>query len=205
MKRIVWMGVGALGSTAATLCRSLKAEHVFVDFDTVESKNLLAQAFTKQALGKNKASALAAQFLNFWGVKAEARPVRVTADNVTQLTTGASLVIDCFDNAESRRLLSKDCNMEKRVSVPLLHAALAGSGDFGLVRWDYRFLADEEDKAGGATCEGGEFLPFIGLLSAALASVVQEFIEKGVNRDVMVSKSGIQTTFLGVGVKAGVP
>jgi len=65
--RIVFCGVGALGSTAAVLCRNLDASLVFVDFDRVESKNLLAQAYVKQSVGKNKAEALKLQLLNFHG------------------------------------------------------------------------------------------------------------------------------------------
>jgi molybdopterin-synthase adenylyltransferase len=56
--RIVFCGVGALGSTAAVLCRSLDGELRLVDFDRVESKNLAAQSYVKQSLGKNKAEAL---------------------------------------------------------------------------------------------------------------------------------------------------
>ena len=33
------------------LCRNLEATLVFIDFDRVESKNLLAQAFVKQSVG----------------------------------------------------------------------------------------------------------------------------------------------------------
>ena len=43
--RIVFCGVGALGSTAAVLCRNLDATLCFVDFDRVESKNVLVLAF----------------------------------------------------------------------------------------------------------------------------------------------------------------
>jgi tRNA A37 threonylcarbamoyladenosine dehydratase len=51
--RIVFCGVGAVGSTAAMLCRTLEAQLAFVDFDRVESKNLLSQAFVKASVGKN--------------------------------------------------------------------------------------------------------------------------------------------------------
>ena len=72
MTTIAFCGVGALGSHAAVLCRNLDATLSFIDFDRVESKNLLAQAFVKQSVGKNKAEALKAQLLNFHGVKSEA-------------------------------------------------------------------------------------------------------------------------------------
>jgi molybdopterin-synthase adenylyltransferase len=188
--RIVICGVGALGSTAAVLCRSLGAELRLVDFDRVESKNLTAQAYVKQSLGKNKAEALKIQLWNFWGVKAEALPVRVVADNVAQVCAGAQLVVDCFDNRAGREVLSTHA---RATSLPLVHAALSGDGTFGLVRWDERFTADAEDQAGQATCEGGEHLPFIGLLAAALARAIQDFVKDETRREAVVSLTAIST------------
>lgn len=200
-KRVVFAGVGALGSNAVVLCRELDVELVLVDFDVVESKNLASQAFVKQSLRKNKAVAVAMQLRNFWDVTAAFFQVRMTRDNVREICTGANLVVDCFDNAESRRVLS-DLHHDMNIRIgepqgfPLVHAAIAATGDFGLVRWEERFQADEEDVAGSHTCEGGAHLPFIGLLSAALATVVQEFLSTGRRRDLMVSRSGVTTTHL---------
>lgn len=189
--RIVFCGVGALGSTAAVLCRNLKAQLAFIDFDRVESKNLLAQAYVKQSLGKNKAAALAAQLLNFYGVKAEAFGVKLTAQNVEQLCAGAGLLVDCFDNAASRAVLSGHA---RRAGLPLLHAAVSGEGTFGLVRWDERFTSDAEGHPGEATCEGGAHLPLIGLLSATLARAVQDFVEAGTRRDAQVGLAAVTPT-----------
>jgi molybdopterin/thiamine biosynthesis adenylyltransferase len=189
--RIVFCGVGALGSTAAMLCRNLEATLVFVDFDRVESKNLLAQAFVKQSVGKNKAEALKAQLLNFHGVKTEAAGVRVTDDNVRALCKGAGLMVDCFDNAASRAVLSTYARVQ---GVPLVHAAITGDGTFGLVRWDERFVPDPEDVAGQATCEGGEHLPLIGLLGATLARTIQDFVKGRGQRDSMVGLGAVTPT-----------
>jgi len=102
--RILFCGVGAIGSAAAVLCRNLEATLAFVDFDRVESKNLLAQAYVKPSVGKNKAEALKLQLLNLHGVKAEAHGVRLTQDNVDALCGGADLLVDCLDNRASRQL-----------------------------------------------------------------------------------------------------
>jgi hypothetical protein len=189
--RIVFCGVGALGSTAAVLCRNLDASLVFIDFDRVESKNLLAQAFVKQSVGKNKAEALKMQLLNFHGVKAESFGVRLTTENVATLCKDAGLLIDCFDNAASRKLLS---DFARTSATPLLHAAVSGDGTFGLVRWDERFVPDAEDVAGQATCEGGEHLPLIGLLGAAIARAVQDFVKGGTRRDSMIGLAAVTPT-----------
>jgi molybdopterin/thiamine biosynthesis adenylyltransferase len=189
--RIIFCGVGALGSTAALFLRSLKAEMVFIDFDRVESKNLLAQAFAKASLGKNKADAMKLQLANFWGIKSESFPVRLTQDNIDQLLDRADLIIDAFDNEESRNLLSA---YARRAGKPLVHAAISGDGTFGIVRWDERFRPDAEDHAGQATCEGGEHLPFIGVVASTLARIVQDFAEDGTRRDAMISLASVTPT-----------
>lgn len=189
--KIVFCGVGALGSTAAVLCRNLEATLAFIDFDRVESKNLLAQAYVKASVGRNKAEALKLQLLNLHGVKAESFGVRLTRDNVEALCGGADLLVDCFDNRDSRALLS---DFARKVGKPLVHGALSGDGRFGLVRWDERFVPDAEDTAGQATCEGGAHLPLIGLLSATLARTVQDFLKDGTRRDSMVGLNAVTAT-----------
>ncbi len=189
--RIVFCGVGAIGSTAAVLCRNLEATLAFIDFDRVESKNLLAQAYVKPSVGKNKAEALKLQLLNLYGVKAEAFGVRVTRDNVAALCGSADLLVDGFDNQSSRLLLSE---YARGAGKPLVHGALAGDGTFGLVRWDERFVPDAEDTAGQATCEGGAHLPLIGQLGATLARAVQDFVKHGTRRDAMVSLVAVTPT-----------
>ena len=105
--RILFCGVGALGSHTLMLCRNLEAELRVVDFDRVESKNLAAQWYVKQSVGKHKAEAVRLQLANFYGVKAEALAVRLAATNAAQLLAGCELAVDCFDNADSRIVLAE--------------------------------------------------------------------------------------------------
>jgi len=189
--KVVVCGVGALGSTAVHCCRSLDAELRVVDFDRVEARNLAAQWFVKQSIGKNKAEAIRLQLANFYGVRAEAFGVRLGPGNAAQLLAGCALAVDCFDNADSRIALA---GAARAAGVPLVHAALAADGTFGLVRWDERFVADREDTAGQATCEGGEHLPMIGVVGATLARAIQDFVRGGERRDSMVSLSGVTRT-----------
>jgi molybdopterin/thiamine biosynthesis adenylyltransferase len=181
---ILFCGAGALGSTAVTLCRTLPAKLSIVDFDRVESKNLLSQAFTRQAVGKNKAEALKLQLRTFYGVDATAYPVRLTADNVATVAAGADLLVDCFDNAASRLVVR---SYAVAAGVPSVHAGLAADGTFGLVRWGERFVPDDADEPGQATCVDGEHLPFIGLVAARLATVVARFVRAGEREDSLVT------------------
>ena len=192
--KIAICGVGALGSTAVLFCRNIDATLRLIDFDRVESKNLLAQWFVKQSVGKNKAEALRLQLSNFHGIKVEAFGVRVVDNNVAELLGPCDLVVDCFDNHDSRTLLSTYARDNDK---PLVHAALSGDGTFGLVRWDARFEADREDEEGQATCEGGEHLPLIGVLGATVARTIQDFVRDRSMHDSMVSLSGVTRTASG--------
>ena len=191
--RVVVCGVGALGSTAVLFIRNLDVELRLIDFDRVESKNLAAQWFVKQSVGKAKAESVRLQLANFYGKKADAMNVRLAANNTEQLLAGCErgLAIDCFDNADSRIVLAEACRAR---GLPLLHGALAADGTFGMVRWDARFTADREDVAGQATCEGGEHLPMIGLVGATLARAIQDFVKDGSQHDYLVSLSGVVRT-----------
>lgn len=187
-QRIAFCGVGALGSHAALFCRNLEATLVLIDFDRVEAKNLLAQAFVKPSLGKNKADALKLQLANLHGVRAESFGVRLGPDNVETVLAGATLLVDAFDNKASRELLSRYARAHGR---PLVHAGIAADGSFGMIRWDETFTADEEDHAGQATCEGGDHLPLIAMLSAALARTVADFVKSGERRDSLISLASV--------------
>ena len=187
--KIVICGVGALGSAVAVSCRNLDATLRLVDFDRVESKNLLAQAYVKQSVGKHKATALKLQLQNFWGTKVEAFGVRLHAGNAAELLGDGDLLVDCLDNAQSRQVVSDFARAQQK---PCVHGALAADGTYGMVRWDEDFSPDAEDTAGQATCEGGEHLPFIGIVASTLARTIQEFCRDGTRRGAMISLSGVQ-------------
>ena len=181
--RVLFCGAGALGSTALTLCRNLPARLAVADFDRVETKNLLTQAYTRAAVGKLKAEALRLQLRTFYGVEVRAFPVRLAPGNIATVTGEAGLLVDCLDNAASRLLVRDHAAAS---GIPSVHAGVAADGTFGLVRWGERFTPDEEDAPGQATCAGGEHLPFLGLVAATLAGIVDDFLRTGARRDAMI-------------------
>jgi molybdopterin/thiamine biosynthesis adenylyltransferase len=174
--KILFCGGGALGSHALFLARDLEHELAVIDFDRVETKNLASQWFVKQMVGKNKATALKMQLLNFYDVKLQDYTVRLTALNVDAVLAGAGLVVECFDNAEGRRLVQDHVRSKQ---TPCLHAGLAANGQFGVVRWDRHFTIDEEGAPGQATCEGRGFLPLILRVSSSLVASIQFFLADG--------------------------
>lgn len=174
--KIIICGGGALGSHALFIGRDLGHELAVVDFDRVETKNLASQWFVKQMVGKNKATALKMQLFNFYGIRLQDYPVRLTELNVETILSEYDLIVDCFDNAASRRLVQ---GFAREHDVSCLHAGLAAGGAFGSVRWDRHFAIDDEDVPGQATCDGGGFLPIILRMGSALATSMREYLAGG--------------------------
>jgi hypothetical protein len=174
--KLLFCGGGALGSHGLFLARDFEHELAVVDFDRVETKNLASQWFVKQMVGRNKATALKMQLLNFYDVKLQEYPVRLTALNAEAILGASDLIIDCFDNAESRCVVQGFARAKRK---PCLHAGLAANGEFGVIRWDEHFVIDDEDVAGQATCEGRGFLPLILRVSSSLVASLQFFLADG--------------------------
>jgi hypothetical protein len=127
-------------------------------------------------VGKNKAAALKMQLLNFYDVKLQDYTVKLSTLNVDTLLGEAGLVVECFDNAESRGVVQRYARSKLR---PCIHAGLAANGEFGVVRWDEHFTIDEEGAPGQATCEGRGFLPLILRVSSSLVASIQFFLADG--------------------------
>ena len=193
--RIVVFGAGALGSHAAVFLRNAGAVLRLVDFDRVESRNLLSQMHVKLGVAANKATSLRGILLNLWGMASaavEARPVRATPDNIAELCQGADLLLDCLDNAAGRRCVQDHA---RRTNLPLLHAAISADGHVAIVRWDEVFTVEAEDHQGQATCEdGGRMLPEIAVVGALAARSAREFLANGSRVGYLMSPAGIRTT-----------
>jgi predicted ThiF/HesA family dinucleotide-utilizing enzyme len=173
---IVIVGVGALGSHLVQFIRNEKCALKIIDMDRVEQKNVMSQFHGKPGVGKNKVTALQ-QTMDFL-FKRQLAVVsnKLVADNIDVLMNGAALVVDCLDNGVSRKLVQ---DYVRKHNLPCLHGALAPGGAFGRAIWDEAFIIDSEVGAGAATCEDGEFLPFIALTAAYMARSVQLFLKDG--------------------------
>ena len=191
--KILICGAGALGSHFVYSARDLdhKTEVSVVDFDRVETKNLASQWFVRQMVGKNKATALRMQWQNFYARPLKDYTVRLISENVDTIAEGQDVVVDCFDNAESRQLLQ---DYVRQHDIPCLHGGLAAGGEYGVVRWDKDFVIDSEDVPGQVTCDGTGFLPLILMVSNALMASIQGYVsDSGVQRNWNISPAGAES------------
>jgi len=189
MKKIVIIGVGALGSHLVQSIRNEDATIKIIDYDRVEMKNVQSQLHFKNTVGKKKVDALKQAMQFCFGRKLEIVGNKLTADNDTQLLGGADLLVDCLDNGEARRVVQA---FARANDIPCVHGALAADGGFGRVAWDEYFVIDDETGAGAATCEDGEFLPFVQITAAYLAYAVQRFLKDGRKPGYSISPAGVE-------------
>ena len=188
-KKVTIVGAGALGSHVIQFLRSEDVALTVVDFDKVEQKNTLSQFHSRKTTGKNKADALKAAMSLFWGVKLETFPRRLEENNIAQIMAGQpDLIIDAVDNAETRKLIQ---GYAKDMGIACLHGAVSGDGSFGQVIWTERFVIDS-GGAGGATCEEGEFLPFLATVGAYVARSAQLYLREGVKKNWQVHPGGVR-------------
>jgi len=192
MKTIVVIGVGALGSQVVPLLRNVGADIKVIDYDRVEAKNVQSQFHSKPNVGKLKTLSLQSTVNFLYGQKIESLPQKLVEDNVYQLVGAPDLVIDCLDNAASRRVVQAYVRKDfvGRKGLPCLHGAVDANGTFGRVVWDELFVIDEEDAQGAPTCENGEHLPFLTIVSAHLAHAAKEFLSKGARLGYQISPGG---------------
>ncbi len=167
-----------------------------VDFDRVESKNLASQFHTTAGLGRLKVQSLAMTMNMLWRKQITTNHNKLIRGNERQLVSRGvkdggyvlpHLMIDCLDNGASRRVLQQwalDCD------VPLLHGAIDAAGTFGRVGWTkhsvltdgsilHKFGIDDEEKIGQPTCENGENLPMVAIVSGYIAKAAQAFLRDG--------------------------
>lgn len=175
MKTIVIVGVGALGSHTVQFLRNVDATIRVVDFDRVEQRNVMAQFHGKPSVGKPKVQSLQQAMDFLFKKKVEGIPHKLVENNAKEILGSADLVVDCLDNGAGRRVVQGFVRASK---IPCLHGALAADGSFGSVLWDEQFVIDDE-SGNGKTCEDGEHLPFIVLVSAYLAQSAQGFLKHG--------------------------
>lgn len=174
-KVVTIVGVGALGSHVVQFLRNVDVSLSVIDDDRVEQKNVLAQFHSKKSVGKSKVQSVTQSMQFMFARKVDGTPHRLRDDNTDELLGGSGLIIDCLDNIESRKIVSAYARAN---DVPCLHGALAPDGQFGRVIWDEHFQPDAEAGAGAATCEGGEHLPFIAVVSSYVAYAAQRFLEQ---------------------------
>lgn len=117
-------GVGGLGSNIAiALARVGIGRLIIVDFDLVEPSNLNRQQYFIDQIGLPKVEALKENLQRINpGVVIEAHQQRITADNLTELFKPVDVLVEAFDAAEQKVMLTSNF-LSKVPDTPLVAAS----------------------------------------------------------------------------------
>lgn len=178
--KILLCGMGALGSWLADLlARQGYLSLSGVDFDKVERGNFGTQDFGKADIGRSKVSQVQRNIFRRIGVPIVPIHKKLTEANV-KLVTGFDLVVDLFDNPESRELLFLACFTHQ---IPCLHAGMASMGYFE-VKWNEIYLPPKKSPEGDAPCDYPLASNLVALCVGITAELINRFIDRSVQRSV---------------------
>ncbi len=167
-RKVVIIGVGALGTVAASLLARSGVPLLLVDRDVVEKHNLQRQIiFTAADVGKPKAS-IAARYLRtiFPGIRVESKDLQLDKDSVS-VCKNADVVLDCTDNFFTRFVINDYC---KQQGIPWVHGSALEEQGYVLVVQPAQacFRCIFEHLQGAGTCAT---LGVLNTITSAIASI----------------------------------
>jgi molybdopterin-synthase adenylyltransferase len=122
------MGVGGLGSPASMyLAAAGVGRLILVDYQSPDLSNLNRQVLhwdndVKTGTKKAQSAAYKLREMNS-EIEIVPKVAKIGVDEMSDVIEGSSLIVDCLDNFEARKLLNAHCARER---VPFVHAAVEG-------------------------------------------------------------------------------
>ena len=192
--KVLLLGCGALGSNLADLLAKQGYHSLTcLDFDVVEDRNFGTQAFGKMDIGRNKAVQVQTNVLRRIGVKIEAVSKKLTQDNV-KILKPFDVVVDMFDNWESRELVRDYCFSN---NVSCVRSGMAAMGFLG-IKWatNESFKSFPEAQAeDDAPCEYPLAANLVSLCVGMTAEVVNRYVDLGEKWNAELWLANLKTEF----------
>ena len=175
-----FMGVGALGSWLAdVLARQGYENMTLLDRERVESENFGTQNYGKSDVSRSKAIQCSHGIMRRLGVKSTPIHKQLSNMNAHTLVKGADLVVDLFDNIESRALVKQNC---ESLNIPCLHGGLSSTG-FAEVKWnDDYIIIDKIDTTPAITtpCDYPMASNLVHFTVSILAEVINKYVDENI-------------------------
>lgn len=177
---VLLCGCGALGSWLSEfLVRQGYSSINVLDFDRVEAANYGTQNYGSKDVGRKKAAVLAANIFLKVGVKIASIDEKLDKNNIAKHFRSRDLVIDAFDNADSRNMIRDHC---KAHSIPCLHVGLSADG-FAEIEWNEDYRAHEVAAADpSAPCDYPLASNLVFVAVSLAAECVNRFVEAGTKK-----------------------
>jgi len=169
-------GAGALGSHITESLAQEGYTHLsVVDFDRVEKSNAWTQLYGIRDNGATKVQTLRGILSRKLGLNIIIHDCRLDEKNVNKLLRGQDLIIDVFDNWESRMLVHDYCMQH---SINCVHAGMSEQG-FSEVKWNERYTAPDRVEAQKDLCDYPLSTPLVKITSSLLHAVVTHYVITG--------------------------
>lgn len=138
--RLLVCGAGAVGSNLVdNLARQGFRRVTVIDFDRIEAHNAGTQTYAESDVGAFKVEVLQAEIFRAVSIEITALRQRLTARNAGRLLGETDLVVDGFDNHESRALVTEHCRDH---DIPCLHVGL--SADYAEILWNDTYRVPQD-------------------------------------------------------------
>lgn len=186
--KILICGVGAIGSSIVrNLVPDLKGEHEIsiLDFDTVEERNVTpgTQFYSPDQVGKSKVEALQFNIYKWYEREIEAINQKVQDTNLVNY----DLIVDCFDNHESRNFLQNAWIDTLAHGCELIHVGFSDKFTFA-VEFGQHYQVPTDITTGLDICEMPGAAAFVAHVGALASLVVEEFVNKKERMEILGGK-----------------
>ena len=182
--RVVVCGAGALGGNIVeNLVRQGYCRVSVIDFDKVEERNNSTQPFSISEVGYLKSKMLAFRLFRDTGREVEYFTQKLNQVNAAKFLRGA-LIIDAFDNHESRMLLKTYCAAN---DLNCFHVGISADGTYSEGIWNETYVVPA-DVAEEDVCNNPMARNLVMITIGIACERMALFIEKG-------EKVGFQFTF----------
>jgi len=183
--KIMVCGAGAIGSNLVNhLCRQGFEAISVIDMDKVEMHNISTQIWGKRDCGNHKSTALKNIMARDVGVIINAVNKKLDENNTKKMLSSFNLVIDAFDNWDSRKIVRDFC---LKNDTPCVHAGMSDQG-FSDVKWNDIYIIPKNTNKQDDVCDYPLARNCVDITVAALAEVVCKFTDENrqVNCDIML-------------------
>ncbi len=191
--KICICGAGAIGSNLVNNLLRQGVEHITViDMDRVEAKNVATQIYTLRDVGQKKTSALKSLMHQATRKVINSVDKELRQNNVSKLLKGHDLVVDAFDNWESRGMVKKTCN---NLKIPCVHAGMSDDG-FAEIKWNENYSIPKVEVKQDDICDYPLAANLVHLTSSILAEVVIQFVTTNnkMNREITLKDISVHKT-----------
>jgi len=184
-------GVGAVGSNLVeTMVRQGFKKFTVIDFDRVDDHNRHTQIYGRRDVGQLKVNAVKTRIFDLMGVTIESISKKLEANNIKKLLSAGSIVVDGFDNSDSRRLVAEHCRMNK---IHCLHVGLYK--DCAEIHWNEGYRIPDPVK-GMDVCEYPLARNIILMAITVAAEVIIRYLDKGVAENYVITLEDMKITDL---------